>query len=104
MTMTSEQTAVTFDTAKTKQTSASSPLAVHIAGEKKEGNKKRGKKKKKEEKKGSLMEIGHGFTDSQVEPDSCKLATPQFRTSGTLPLIIISEVIEIFLPPCNWNY
>lgn len=54
---------MTFDTAKTKQTSASSALAVHVAVEKKEG------KKRKKKKKSSTMEIGHGFTDSQVEPD-----------------------------------
>jgi len=83
---------VTFDTVKNNQTSAPSALAVHIAEE-------------KAKQKNSTTEIGNGFTDSPVEPDSHprKLTTPQFKSNGTLPLIIISEVTEILLS-CNWNY
>lgn len=52
------------------------------------------------------MEIGHGFTDSQVQLDShpCKLATPQLKTCGILPLVTVAQITEIFLLPCNWHY
>lgn len=93
----SERTAVTFDTAKViKQ-------VLHLLSCRRL---RRRKAKGGLGGRGSTMEIGHGFTDSQVEPDShqCKIPTPQFQTCGTLPLIIIAGVTEILLVPYNWNY
>lgn len=89
VTLTCKMTAMSFDRAKNNQAIALSIPALHSWKEK---NKT---KKHKEAQRKFVM-----VSDSDVEPDShpCKLAIPQFKTSGNSPLMATAEVTEISSP------